>query len=59
MAFKAINNIAGLDNLVFILLVFKTYLYIMELDLSNPFITQCTTAIKKAIAKITKLHIKH
>jgi hypothetical protein len=32
MAFKAINDLAGLDGLVLILLVFGAYLRIMQLD---------------------------
>ena len=35
MAFKAINNFVGLNNLILILLVFKAYLYIVEFNIPN------------------------
>ena len=36
MAFKAINNSAGPNGLILILLVFRAYLYIVESDIPNP-----------------------
>jgi predicted ATP-grasp superfamily ATP-dependent carboligase len=58
MAFKAINNSAGLDGLVLILLVFGAYPKIIELNVLFPTITQRATAIKKAMAEIHKLQAK-
>jgi hypothetical protein len=40
MAFKAINNIAGLEDLVSIFLVFRAYLWIVKLDTLLPSVTQ-------------------
>ena len=36
MVFKALNNTAGLDGLVFTLLVFGAYLRMAELDIPLP-----------------------
>jgi hypothetical protein len=55
MAFKAINNTAGSDGLVPILLVFSTYLQMVKLDTPSLSVTQCANAVKKAIAEICKL----
>jgi len=52
MAFKAINNTAGLEGLVPILLVFRAYPQIVKLDALLPSVTQRATAIKKAIVEI-------
>ena len=38
MAFKAINNIASLEGLVPILLVFKAYFWIIKLNMPSPLI---------------------
>ena len=55
MAFKAINNSAGLDGLVLMLLVFKAYLKIIKLDMLSFIIVLKAIAIKTAMAKIHKL----
>ena len=55
MAFKAINDTAGLDRLVPTLLVFGAYPRMVELDAPLPLVTQRANAIKKAIAEIQKL----
>ena len=58
MAFKAFNDTASLDGLVPILLVFSTYLWMAELDIPLPTVTQRANAVKKAIAEICKLYIE-
>jgi hypothetical protein len=52
MAFKAINDTAGLDRLVLTLLVFSAYLRMVELDALSLSVTQQANAIKKAIAEV-------
>jgi hypothetical protein len=58
MAFKAINNLAGPDGLVLMLLVFEAYLKMIESDTLFLIVTQRATAIKKAMAEIHKLQAK-
>ncbi len=58
MAFKAINDIAGLEGLVPTLLVFRAYPQIVELDAPLPSVIQRATAIKKAIMETQKLQAK-
>ena len=36
IVFKAINNFTGLNSFIFILLVFKAYLYIVKFNTPNP-----------------------
>jgi hypothetical protein len=55
MAFKALNNTAGLDGLVPTLLVFSAYPQITELNAPSPTVTQRANAVRKAIAEIRKL----
>jgi len=55
MAFKAINNTAGPEGLVSILLVFRAYPQMVKLDAPLPSVTQQAAAIKKAIVEIQKL----
>ena len=55
IAFKAINNTAGLDGLVPTLLVFGAYPRMVEFDAPSPTVTQRAAAIKKAMAEIQKL----
>jgi len=55
MAFKAINDTAGLGGLVPTLLVFGAYPRMVELDAPSPSVTQRATAIKKAMVEIQKL----
>ena len=52
MAFKAINNTAGLKGLVPTLLVFRAYPRIVKIDALLPLVIQRATAIKKAIVEI-------
>jgi len=58
MAFKAINNTAGPNGLVPILLVFGAYPRIVKLDALLPLVTQRANTIKKAIVEIQKLQAK-
>jgi hypothetical protein len=55
MAFKALNDTAGLDGLVPTLLVFGAYPRMTELDAPSPTVTQRANAVKKAMAEIRKL----
>jgi hypothetical protein len=57
MAFKAINDTAGLNGLVptLLVLVFGAYPRMTELDAPSPTVTQRANAVKKAIAEIRKL----
>ena len=52
---KAVNDTISPNGLVLTLLVFGTYPRITKLDPPTPSITAYTMAIRKAIAKITKL----
>jgi hypothetical protein len=56
MAFKALNDTAGPDGLVPMLLVFSAYPQMTELDVPSPTVTQRANAVKKAMAEICKLH---
>jgi hypothetical protein len=58
MAFKAINDIIGLDNLILILLVYSAYLQIIKYNPLLLLVTKRALAIKKAIAKVQKLKAK-
>jgi hypothetical protein len=58
MAFKAINNIIRLDNLILILLIYNTYPQITEYNPLSLLVTKRALAIKKAIAKVQKLKAK-
>ena len=58
MAFKAINNTAGLKGLVPILLVFRAYPQIVKSDALSPLVIQRATAIKKVMVEIQKLRAK-
>jgi hypothetical protein len=55
MAVKAVNNTAGPNGLVPILLVYRAYPWISNLDPPALFITNRATVIQKAIAEIVKL----
>jgi hypothetical protein len=56
MAFKALNDTAGLNGLVPTLLVFGAYPQMAELDIPSPTVTQRVNVVKKAIAEIYKLY---
>ena len=58
MAFKAINDTAGLNGLVLILLVYGAYPRITEHDPPSPSVAQRALAIKKAMAEVQKLRAK-
>ena len=55
MAFKAVNNIAGLDSLVLTLLIFGTYPWIITDSLLLPSQQQRANALAKAIIKLCKV----
>jgi hypothetical protein len=59
MAFKAINNSAGLNSLISTLLVFRAYLYIIESDTPNFTVIKRAVALKKAIEEVKKLKAKY
>ena len=52
MVFKAINDTAGPNGLVFILLVFSVYPWMVELDALLLLVMQWANIIKKAIVEI-------
>ena len=54
---KVINNTVKSNRLILILLVFRVYLKITELDPPNPIVKQRATIIKKAIKEIRKIHV--
>ena len=58
MAFKAINDIIGPDNIVLTLLVYSTYLQITEHNPPSLLVTQQALVIKKAMAEVQKLRAK-
>jgi hypothetical protein len=55
MAIKAVNDTAGPNGLVPILLVYKAYPRISNLDPLAPSITDRAAIIRKVIAEIVKL----
>ena len=55
MAVKAINDIAGYDGIIPMLLVFGAFPRMIHLDPPAPSIAQRATAIRKAMAEVTKL----
>jgi hypothetical protein len=55
IAVKAINDTAGYDSIVPTLLVFRAFPRITHIDPPTSSIAQQATAIKKAIAEVTKL----
>jgi hypothetical protein len=55
---KAVNDLAGPDGIVPILLIFKAYPCITKDSLPSPFITKQTKAIYKAIKKVRRLYAK-
>jgi hypothetical protein len=58
MAVKAVNNTAGPNRLVPILLVYGAYLRISNLDPPAPSIIDRVAIIQKVMAKIVKLQAK-
>jgi len=55
MAVKAVNDTTSPNGLVLTLLVFSAYLRMTKLDSLALLITARATAVRKAIAEITKL----
>jgi hypothetical protein len=55
---KVINDLAGLDSIILILLVFGAYLRITNNSLLLPIIIKRTKAICKASNKIRKFYTK-
>jgi hypothetical protein len=55
---KAINNTAGYNSIVPTLLVFRAFPRITHINPPTPSIAQQATAIKKAMAKVTKLRMQ-
>jgi hypothetical protein len=58
MTIKAINNTAGYNGIVPTLLVFRAFSQITHIDPSALSIAQQATAIKKVMAKVTKLRMQ-
>jgi len=58
MAVKAVNDTAGPNRLVLILLVYGAYLWMSNLNPSAPSITDRAAVIQKAMAEIVKLRAK-
>ena len=58
IAFKAINNSAGPNSLIPILLVFGAYLCIVKSNTPNPTVIQQAAALKKAMEEVKKLKTK-
>ena len=56
MAIKAVNNSAGPNRIVPILLVFSIYLRLTKMDSLSPSITKRTEAIYIVIKKVHCLH---
>ena len=58
MAVKAVNDTAGPDRLVPILLVYRAYLRMSNLDPLAPSVIDRAAVIRKAMAEIIKLRAK-
>jgi hypothetical protein len=58
MAIKAINNTAGYDGIVPTLLIFGAFPRMTHIDPPAPSIAQRVTAIKEAMAEVTKLQMQ-
>ena len=58
MAIKAVNNTAGPDRLVLILLVYRAYLQISNLNPPAPSVIDRAAIIRKVMAEIVKLQAK-
>lgn len=56
MAFKAINDSVGSNDLVPTLLIFGAYFRMMEIDASSPTITQRARAMRRVIEEVKKLN---
>ena len=58
MAVKAVNDTTGPDRLVLILLIYRAYPRMSNLDPPAPSVTDRAAIIRKAIAEIVKLRAK-
>jgi hypothetical protein len=58
MAVKAINDLAGPDDIIPTLLIFGAYPKIIKDSASSPFIIQRADAISKVTKEIRRLHAK-
>jgi hypothetical protein len=56
MAVKAINNLAGPDSIIPILLVFDVYLQLIKIDFSLPLVTKRAEAICAATKEVCCLY---
>ena len=59
MAVKVVNNTAGSDGLIPILLVFGAYLHMHNIDQPAPTIIQKSTAFQTAIEQVRKIRAKN
>jgi hypothetical protein len=58
MAVKAVNDLAGPDGIVLILLVFGLYLRMTEIDVLLPTIVKRAEAIRAATKEVRRLYAK-
>ena len=58
MAFKAINDFAGPNGLIPILLVFGAYSRMVEFDVPNFIVIKRAVALKKTMEEVKKLKAK-
>ena len=59
MSFKAINDIAKLNGIILILLVYSAYSQMTKNDPLLLLVAQQALVVKKAIAKVQKLQAKY
>ena len=59
MAVKAINNLAGLDGIIPIFLVFRAYLWMTKMNALSPSVIKRAEAICVAIKKVYCLKAEH
>ncbi len=55
ISFKAFNNLTDLDDLIFILLVFKAYFRMIEMNVFSSTIIQRSIVMRKTMNEIRKL----
>jgi hypothetical protein len=56
MAVKAINDLAGLNSIILILLVFDAYPRLTEIDPPSPLVTKRAEAIYAATKEVRRLY---
>jgi hypothetical protein len=59
IAFKTLNNTAGISRIVPTLLVYSTLPQLSKYNAPAPTVSQRSIALKKATAEIQKLQVKH